>query len=241
MFKARYLLSAALAPAVLLFFYIRKKDKNEQEPMSMLLQLAGLGALSIIPAIIIELVGEAILGLIVSPDSAVYAFIECFFIIAVAEEGCKFICMFLRTWWSKEYNYTFDAVVYAVSVSLGFAALENILYVFDGGFATALLRALTAVPGHTIFAVYMGYYYGVAKKASCTRKIPLTIAGFIISFVLPVLIHGFYDFCLSVDSWLFIIIFLMFDVVITVLAFLTVNRLSREDSPVVQKQDHIYN
>ncbi len=241
MFKARYLLSAALAPAVLLFFYIRKKDKNEQEPMSMLLQLAGLGALSIIPAIIIELVGGAILGLFFSPDSAVYAFFECFFIIAVAEEGCKYICMFLRTWWSKEYNYTFDAVVYAVSVSLGFAALENVFYVFDRGFATALLRAFTAVPGHTIFAVYMGYYYGVAKKASCTHKKPLTIASFIISYVLPVLIHGFYDFCLSVNSWLFIIIFLMFDAVITVLAFLTVNKLSRDDSPVAQTQDYTYN
>ena len=117
-------------------------------------------------------------------------------------------------------------------MSLGFAALENVLYVFEGGFGVALLRALTSVPGHTIFAVYMGYHYGVAKKAWCARKIPLTIAGFAISFILPVLIHGFYDFCLSVGNWLFVIVFLMFEVVITVLAFLTVNRLSREDSPV---------
>lgn len=119
-----------------------------------------------------------------------------------------------------------------MSVSLGFAALENVLYVFDGGFGVALLRALTSVPGHTIFAVFMGYYYGVAKKASCSRKIPLTIAGFAISVVLPILTHGFYDFCLTVGNWLFIIVFFMFEIVITVIAFFTVNKLSREDSPV---------
>jgi len=235
MFKARYLLSAALAPAVLLFFYIRKKDKIEPEPMKMLLQLVGLGALSTIPAIIIELVMSVPLAAIFGEDSWLYSFFDCFFVVAVAEEGCKYVMLLLRTWKSREFNYTFDAVVYAVSVSLGFAALENILYVFDGGFGTALMRALTAVPGHTIFAIYMGYYYGVAKKASCSNKTSLTIAGFIISFVLPVLIHGFYDFCLSVNSWLFVIIFFMFDIAITVLAFLTVNKLSREDSPVVQQ------
>ncbi|MBR5164852.1 MAG: PrsW family intramembrane metalloprotease [Ruminococcus sp.] len=232
MFKGRYLLSAALAPAVILFFYIRKKDKIEPEPMKLLLQLAGLGGLSIIPAIILELIGGAILGAIFGTESIIYHFLDCFFVIAFAEEGCKFACLFLRTWWSKEFNYTYDAVVYAVSVSLGFAALENVLYVFDGGFGVALLRALTSVPGHTIFAVFMGYYYGVAKKASCSRKIPLTIAGFAISVVLPILTHGFYDFCLTVGNWLFIIVFFMFEIVITVIAFFTVNKLSREDSPV---------
>ena len=175
------------------------------------------------------------LAAIFGEDSWLYSFFECFFVVAVAEEGCKYVMLLLRTWKSREFNYTFDAVVYAVSVSLGFAALENILYVFDGGFGTAILRALTSVPGHTIFAIYMGYYYGVAKKASSSHKTSLTIAGFIISFVLPVLIHGFYDFCLSVNSWLFVIIFFMFNITITVLAFITVNRLSREDSPIVQQ------
>ena len=232
MFKGRYLLSAALAPAVLLFFYIRKKDKIEPEPMKLLLQLAGLGGLSIIPAIVIELIGGAIFGAIFGTESVIYQFIDCFLVIAVAEEGCKFTCLSLRTWWSKEFNYTYDAVVYAVSVSLGFAALENILYVFDGGFGVALMRALTSIPGHTIFAIYMGYHYGVAKKAWCSRRIPLTVAGLAISIILPILIHGFYDFCLTVGNWLFIVIFFLFEIVITVLAFLTVNRLSREDSPV---------
>ncbi|MBR4509611.1 MAG: PrsW family intramembrane metalloprotease, partial [Ruminococcus sp.] len=138
----------------------------------------------------------------------------------------------LSSWWSKEFNYTYDAVVYAVSVSLGFAALENILYVFDGGFSTAILRALTSVPGHTLFAVFMGYHYGIAKKAFCSKKVGLTIVSFCISLILPILIHGFYDFCLFMQNWLFIFIFLGFDVILTVLGFLVVNKLSREDSPV---------
>lgn len=76
MFKARYLLSAALAPAVILFFYIRKKDKVEPEPMKLLLQLAGLGGLSIIPAIILELIGGAVLSLVLSETSPIYRFLD---------------------------------------------------------------------------------------------------------------------------------------------------------------------
>ena len=232
MFKARYLLSAALAPAVLLFFYIRKKDKVEPEPMKMLLQLGLLGVASTIPAIIIELVMSVILTAIFGADSPLKTFFDCFFVVAVAEEGCKYGMLLLRTWKSKEFNYTYDAVVYAVAVSLGFAALENILYVFTGGFLTALLRALTAVPGHTIFAIYMGYFYGTAKKAASHKKTSLTIASFAISIILPILIHGFYDFCLMIGNVFFVLIFFMFYITITVLAFLTVNKLSREDSPV---------
>ena len=166
MFKARYLLSAALAPAVLLFFYIRKKDKVEPEPMKLLLLMALGGALTTIPAAILELIGGAVLGIVFTEGSPVFNFIESFFIVALAEEGCKYIVLLLTSWWSKEFNYTYDAVVYAVSVSLGFAALENVLYVFQGGFSTAILRALTSVPGHMIFAVFMGYHYGIAKKGT---------------------------------------------------------------------------
>lgn len=232
MFKARYLLSAALAPAVLLFFYIRKKDKVEPEPMKLLLLMALGGALTTIPAAILELIGGAVLGIVFTEGSPVFNFIESFFIVALAEEGCKYIVLLLTSWWSKEFNYTYDAVVYAVSVSLGFAALENVLYVFQGGFSTAILRALTSVPGHMIFAVFMGYHYGIAKKAFCSKKVGLTITAFVISLVLPMLIHGFYDFCLFMQSWFFTLIFLGFYVVVTVLGFLVVNKLSREDSPI---------
>ena len=89
MFKARYLLSAALAPAVLLFFYIRKKDKIEPEPMKMLLQLVGLGALSTIPAIIIELVMSVPFAAIFGEDSWLYSFFDCFF---VTYEDAVFLC-----------------------------------------------------------------------------------------------------------------------------------------------------
>lgn len=234
MFKARYLLSAALAPAVFLFFYIRKKDKIEREPLKLLLALAGLGAVSTISAGIYESVMIGILDAILPPYSFFNDFAECFLFIAPAEEGVKLIVLFMMTWKSKEFDYSFDAVVYAVSVSLGFAGLENILYVSDGGFAVALLRAITSVPGHAIFAVFMGYFYGMAKKMSCQKKTGLALLFLMLMYIVPITLHGFYDFCLTVDNGLGFVSFFVFDIAITVVGVVMVNLLSKHDAPLVR-------
>ena len=81
------------------------------------------------------------------------------------EEGGKYFVLKHKTWRHPAFNYTFDAVVYAVTAALGFAVAENILYVMDGGVGVALLRAAVAVPGHAFDGVFMGYYYGIAKTA----------------------------------------------------------------------------
>ena len=236
--KSRYLLTLALAPAVLLFFYIRKKDKIEEEPMKLLLGLSGLGAVSTIFAGVYESILISPFDSILDSKGLLYNIITNFLIIAVAEEGVKFLILYLMTWWSKEYNYTFDAVVYAVSVSLGFAALENILYVFNGGFATAILRAFTSIPGHTIFAVYMGYYYGVAKKFSSMKDHLKAVLCLALALISPIMIHGFYDFCLGMGNPIMIIVFFAFDITITILAFFKVNRLSKYDTPISQYQNN---
>ena len=141
----KVLLAAALFPAVALMWYIRKKDKIENEPVPFVMSIVGLGALTVISALLLETVGGWITEALPVPHM-VYLILEYFIVVAGSEELGKFVVMKLRTWKSPEFNYTYDAIVYAVAASLGFAAVENVMYVFlNGGMSTAIMRALTAV------------------------------------------------------------------------------------------------
>jgi RsiW-degrading membrane proteinase PrsW (M82 family) len=86
----------------------------------------------------------------------------------------------------------YDGIVYSVFISLGFATFENLAYVLSTGFSTAVIRSLTAVPAHALFAVTMGYYLGIARFANLRYRRKYIILGLII----PVLLHGIYDFIL---------------------------------------------
>ncbi len=228
------LLAAALLPAVALMWYIRKKDRIEQEPMPLVLSLLGLGAATVISALILETVGGWITSALPVPNT-VYLILEYFIVVAGSEELGKFVVMKLRTWKSPEFNYTYDAIVYAVAASLGFAALENIMYVFtNGGFSTAILRALTAVPGHAVFGVFMGVHYGLAKRANARGDKGTETRELFLAYLIPVLIHGFYDFCLSAEGWFWIVIFFIFYITMIIVAFIKVKHLSDTDAPVDQ-------
>ena len=249
----------ALLPAAGLLFYIYKMDRFDKEPIGLLIGLFFLGVGSVIPAIILELLAGGVLNVLFggSFDSDAiffsstgsqyfYEFLNNFFCIALIEEACKWIFMFLITFKNKNFNCLFDGVVYSVFVSLGFAAAENILYVFQNGIGTALLRMVTAVPGHCFFAVLMGYYYSlwhIRRKAGTLERrlrqnniISVSKPGFgaalplVLSIAVPTFAHGFYDFCASVDSWFFMIIFFLFLGFLYFLCFRNVHKLSKADN-----------
>lgn len=156
------LMFIALLPAVVLVVYIYRKDRTDKEPPALLAKLLGYGALSCLPAIVVELILSAVIERLNVRNVYLGYFLEAFVVAGLTEETCKFL--FLRTTWrSPAFDYQFDAIVYAVMVALGFAAFENVKYVYSYGFATGLVRAVTAVPGHAIFGVFMGYFYGYAK------------------------------------------------------------------------------
>ena len=156
------LMFIALLPAVVLVVYICRKDRTEKEPPALLAKLLGYGALSCLPAIVVELILSAVIERLNVRNVYLGYFLEAFVVAGLTEETCKFL--FLRTTWrSPAFDYQFDAIVYAVMVALGFAAFENVKYVYSYGFATGIVRAVTAVPGHAIFGVFMGYFYGYAK------------------------------------------------------------------------------
>ena len=187
------LFALALIPVAVLLVIIYFCDRKEKEPLGLLTGLFFAGAGMIIPIIIVELIGQLILNAIIPRSSVLNSIILATLIIAPAEELGKFLVLRLITWKNKHFNYSFDAIVYAVFVSLGFAALENIEYVFASGLRTAVLRMFTAVPGHACYAVAMGFFYSRAKRAQLTNDKSGYKRNMALSILVPIAGHGVYD------------------------------------------------
>ena len=224
----------AIVPGLIVLFYVYKKDKVEKEPRKLLVKLLIFGALSVIPAIIFEVVGEAILNSRLTDGMSFIALaaIDNFLIIALAEEFCKYMFLKWGSWKHPAFDYRFDALVYAICVGMGFAITENIFYVIQDGLAVAAFRAVTAIPGHACFAISMGIYYGEAKlmekigytqKSKSLRRMALWV---------PVLMHGFYDFSLSVDAWWMVVIFFIYIIATDIVIIMKIRKYSREDAPL---------
>lgn len=187
------LLLFAIAPVLIIIIYIFIKDKYEKEPKRLLLFNFALGAIvSIIITTILYVIIEIPLPLR-NHTSIFEQFIKAFFVVGLTEEFSKYIIIRYYSQPHEEYNEPFDGIVYAVMVSMGFAATENVFYVLEGGMETAIIRAFTAVPAHATFAILMGYYMGKAKFSN--NRVALNLTG----LFLAALFHGTYDFFLFID------------------------------------------
>lgn len=189
------LFALALIPAIALLVYIYNKDTVEKEPTALLLKCLCLGALVTVPAAGLEkLLDYLLIDCRNIPKGSVkYALITGFVVAGGIEEACKFLVLRKLTWKNRNFDYFFDGIVYAVFVSLGFAALENILYVANGGISVAISRMYTAVPGHCCFGVCMGYYYSLAKKSSIEWNLNNYRSFIRKALFIPMIIHGIYD------------------------------------------------
>ena len=194
-----FLLLAALVPAAFLMVQVYRLDRIEKEPAGLLLKLALFGALSGLAAGAIEGALTRVLDVTLG-GGMLRLMLENFLAVALVEEACKRWVVLKFAWRHPAFDYRFDAVVYCVFSALGFAALENILYVMQYGLSVAVSRALLSVPGHFFFAVYMGIYLGEAKRAEREGEGFLRDRFLRESILVPVLLHGFWDFSLSVDS-----------------------------------------
>ena len=204
------LLFAALLPAAVLLVKVYRMDQAEKEPPRLLWKLVLFGALSGIAAGAAEVVLGRVLSGFLPSYTLLYQVLENFLVVALVEELCKFAPVRLFAWRHPAFNYRFDAVVYAMFSALGFAALENVLYVMDGGLVTAVSRALLSVPGHAFFALYMGIYLGDAKLAEVRGDAYMRGHFMRLAIVVPVLLHGFWDFSLSVGGGLMTALFYLF-------------------------------
>ncbi len=226
------ILSFALIPPIVLMVWVYRLDKIEKEPPSLLLRLFIYGCLTTIAAALLEMVGFAIIQRLAYISPLIYQIIGNFIIVACAEEGVKHFALRKGTWRHPAFNYQFDAVLYGAIVSLGFAAAENVKYVLGFGLSVAPIRAVTAIPLHCIVGIFMGHFYGLAKTASIDMNAAQQKHYMIMSMLIPVLIHGFYDFVASYGVVFMTILFYAFIIILDMIAFRLVRKYSRTDQPV---------
>ncbi len=209
------LISVALAPVIVLLIYVYNRDKYEKEPKRLLTKVFFFGILSVIPVYFIE---TALTNYwhtkyalpTMQLNTAAY---DAFVVAAFTEEFFKILVFFIFIWKNKNFNEKFDGIVYAVFISMGFAAAENLLYVLGSGFGTGIIRAFTAVPAHAIFAVTSGYFLAFAKFKPSGKVFYLFLA-----LAVPVLFHGIYDFILLAKNDLLLLIFIPYVIFILILA-----------------------
>ena len=185
------MLIAALAPAAVLGYYIYKKDRLRQEPPKELLKAFGCGVLSVFVSLCISTpLGS--LGFYDGVNDTLWGCLATsFFGAAIPEEVAKFLMFYLVIRKNRWFDERMDGIVYASCVSLGFAALENILYLasnFDSWVSVGIARAILSVPGHFFFGILMGYYFSIVRfgvSRSAKDKWMVLLA--------PILAHGAYD------------------------------------------------
>lgn len=221
------LLILSILPVIVMGYIIYKNDKVEKEPPKLLTKLffGGIGAVAI--TLIVTVLIDFIFPIFINSESLdlIMLIPYCFILVGLVEEGSKWIILKGLTWRNKEFNYIYDAIVYAVFVSLGFAALENIIYVLNGGIATAITRTIFSIPGHTFFGVFMGYYYGLAKQAEINNNKKLEKRNLYLSIIVPTLLHGIFDYCLFSKQPSLILIYLVFVIFLYVKAFKRIKQL----------------
>lgn len=186
-------LLATILPSVLLIFYFVRSDKF-QEPTFQILKIFFFGILITVPAFFIN----TYLSIFLETNTNISEpLIGSFLTAAPVEEGLKFFILFYFVYRMKDFNEPVDGIVYGVSVSLGFATLENIYYVYvlpdyfeTTSLSLAVLRAFSAVPAHAAFGAIMGYFF--MKFSFVSKKDNLFF-----SIIIPLFLHGFYNLSMS--------------------------------------------
>ncbi len=229
LFRHPVLIAAAVLPAIILLLRIRQADRLEPEPPGLLLSLVVRGILATFLALLAERAGSFVLGILFPRSGLAYRLLLCFVVVGGAEEGAKYLLLKRRTWDSPSFDCQFDGVVYAAFVALGFALWENIGYVLMYGLRTALLRAVTAVPGHACFGVFMGAFYGLARRYENLGEAAQSRRCRRWAFVLPALLHGCYDSIAMSRNGALSWIFVAFVLGVFAVAFTLVKRLADRD------------
>lgn len=226
-----FLMAAAVIPALFLLVKIYNMDRLEREPGNLIWSLLFQGILATFAAMVTETIGMKFFGMVFTEGTPIYYFFVTVFVIGLSEEGFKYLLLKRKTWNHPAFNCQFDAVVYGATVSLGFALFENIGYVFSYGLSTALVRALTAVPGHASFGIFMGAWYGMAKQQEIRGNYSAARTGRILAVIIPAAIHGLYDFIAFMQNLneLFFLVFLIFIGLIFAYAFRSLKNMARED------------
>lgn len=201
------LLVLAIAPVATIILWIYLKDKYDKEPIYILIKFFMLGILVSVLSIYTE---EILIKTNIFTGQA-YIFYMSFIVAGLVEEGLKALILIPNLLKEKNFNERLDGIIYSVFLSLGFATVENLIYILledpISAFEVGIIRSIISVPAHMMFAVIMGYYiskYKFTKSKSKKRR------NLILAIVLPILFHGVFDFILMIKYRWSIIVFIVY-------------------------------
>lgn len=218
-----FLVLIAILPVFLICLFVYLKD-DEKEPLSLLARLFISGILSVSLVYLFTYSLQLLIpSFIVMPRSGyLRLFLYTFFSVALIEEFSKYIMAYVFGYKDRNFNQPYDIVIYTVFVSLGFACFENIIYVLQNGFVNAILRAVTAVPIHACYGVFMGYYLALARLSKKHRAKRIFIKNMILSILVPVCLHTLYDYLIFLNDPFFILIVM---IVIVIMYYFSIKKL----------------
>ncbi len=223
------LFTCSALPVFLVGKYIYSKDKNK-EPKKLLIKLFLGGIFATVLTIIITLLLQIFFPLLAADESKLNSaelLIYVFLGVALIEEFSKWIMLYKISYNDRAFDELYDMIIYGAFVALGFAFFENLFYVYESGIGTAFVRGLFSVPGHACDGVVMGYLLGIAKINSVRGKKGLEARYKLLSIFVPTLLHGFFDYCLMIESITFIGLFLIFVIILFAFSAKKIKRVSR--------------
>lgn len=209
------LIISATIPPLLILLFIYRNDLYEPEPHKLLLKTFFIGFIITIPMVIIELITVDIFKNIL-----MYSI----FGIALVEEGIKYLTLIYYNYPKKDFNEPYDGIIYSVVLTMGFALVENIIYVvgYDSGGDVALLRMISSIPLHATCGIVMGYFLGKSKIENKNKKQNMSLA-----IIIPIIIHGFYNYFIFIEIFAFSLIIVILGVVYSLKAI----KIHQKNSP----------
>ena len=234
------LLLLAVIPSIIIAFLVYVSDRKEKEPIGELVKAFLLGILAVIITLAISLL-LGITNVDLTKINTFELFIYTFISVSLVEELAKWLCGHLLLRKNSHFDYMYDGIVYYSFIALGFATVENILYALSSDLSTVLIRAVTTVPAHVFFGITCGYYYALSIREKNKGNLNQKNSYLVLSIIIPVLLHGFYDFCLLTGNYIFLMIFLVFVVSLYVISLSNAGRMQRIDHMLDDKDIHCRN
>lgn len=242
--RSLILLLLAIIPVMVICYIVYKKDHNK-EPLGLLTKLFFAGSLSCILVLIVSLILGLFLPFMnIDTDNAtfieliLYAYIG----VALVEEGCKLLMAYIFGYRNKEFDEKYDIIIYSIFVSCGFAAFENLLYVFgNNSYLVGIMRGVLSIPGHAFDALFMGYYLSLAKISDLKGNKQNRSKYFVKSLIIPAILHGTFDFCIFSGNTLLIIAFLGFIVALYIISIRKLNYLAKNNANIFYRANYCKN
>ncbi len=239
------LFSLCIIPSLILLWYVYIKDKVEKEPFYLLLLLFLGGIIACIISILLSILSKQYIYFLNSDYTDMNIFqilFKVLFTIVFIEEGSKWIISYITIWRNKNFKHIYDPIVYCTFVAIGFATLENIIYgvTFSSyGFLPIIMRGFISVPSHAVFGIFMGYYLGISKDALIYNKTKQSRKNKLLSIIVPISLHLVYDLFLVKKNFILCSIFIIYIIIIYIMAYQRIKSLSSIHKNLSQKEKDI--